>query len=654
MLQLTALIALAETNENEPVPELLEPTVKNIFSSERVLDINISRTGRYLAVLKRQDQQEYILLQNLESGEVRRIEPVSNEEISGGITFAGTDGHLFYTQHKKLRNTSLVYNIESRKIKGAPDIHDFWDTNAEQAILVSSNPMGYPAIRHHNFETNRSKLVQTLPENAIAIFYESYSGLAKVVITAARLESGRSAKREKRARERTHVLDENNKWQPIPFFDNAILGYQNVYDTKDPVGLSPDGKTLYFSKLNSYGTRGLYTFNLDTMEEEHEVLVDPRFDVIPVDSNNENVEVVRFSTKDDRLLGIRANGTYDKTIWVDSLFSSVQKIVDETLPRRNLNRIILWTQDETKFIVNSYSDVNPGIYYLFDSEKGTINSLEERLPEVDNDLLTQNMILNIPLRDGSEMLAYLRLPRGVEKSEDLSCIVSLPYFFERRFNWNEIDLVDHAYAGSGFGYLRLNVTGTPGFGRSHFEKGYKEGGISILENVEDALDYLIKKKIIRPDRIALEGRGYSSFYTLAAASRRPNFYQGIILHDPIAGLKEYFMDRVQWEKKLKRWSFLEEINKSMASEPSLKLKSVIDGVEVPVAIFGLKSRVGRHSSEEYANELYRALKRRKRDVELYKFSDPIEKNVEGVIHEYETAIEFLQKQMGEPEINEPN
>src|SRR5690606_33121119 len=124
----------------------------------------------------------------------------------------------------------------------------------------------------------------------------------------------------------------------------------------------------------------------------------PTIDGIPL------VQVIFSRT--GRLLGAAHVREIPKTIWVDADFAARQKALDQALPKR-INLMTSLTRDEQRMLVLSYSDRDPGTYYLFDAKKKSLGKIAERMPWIKTEQMAPMYATKYQARDGETIHGYL-------------------------------------------------------------------------------------------------------------------------------------------------------------------------------------------------------------------------------------------------------
>ena len=70
----------------------------------------------------------------------------------------------------------------------------------------------------------------------------------------------------------------------------------------------------------------------------------------------------------------------------------------------------------------------------------------------------------------------------------------------------------------------MNYRGSTGYGRSFWEKSFKQWGKDMQNDITDGVNWLIDEGIADPDKIAIYGASYGGYATLAGLTFTPDLY----------------------------------------------------------------------------------------------------------------------------------
>ena len=128
-------------------------------------------------------------------------------------------------------------------------------------------------------------------------------------------------------------------------------------------------------------------------------------------------------------------------------------------------------------------------------------------------------------RDGLTIEGYLTLPKGytMENAKNLPVVVNPHGGPWARDSWGYNPEVQFL-ANRGYAVLQMNFRASTGYGRKFTELGYKQWGQTMQNDITDGVEWLIKKGIADPKRVAIYGGSYGGYATLAGVTFTPDLY----------------------------------------------------------------------------------------------------------------------------------
>ncbi len=231
-------------------------------------------------------------------------------------------------------------------------------------------------------------------------------------------------------------------------------------------------------------------------------------------------DVVSAATTID---GVRATdvvtaGLHAAHTWLDARMAPLQAAVDQALPNA-VNT--LEPQAGRRMLVTSSSDVDPGRWYLFDSETMTLKHVAERLDDVEPSHMQPMQAFHYPSADGLRIPAYLTLPGRPDSPAPLIVLLGGPQTRDR-WQWRQDVQV---LAAHGYAVLQPQVRGSTGFGRQFEEAGDGQWGKGMQEDVTAGVRALVAQKIADPARVCIVGAGKGGNAALWALAQTPELYR---------------------------------------------------------------------------------------------------------------------------------
>ncbi|RMG78908.1 MAG: S9 family peptidase [Bacteroidetes bacterium] len=179
-------------------------------------------------------------------------------------------------------------------------------------------------------------------------------------------------------------------------------------------------------------------------------------------------------------------------------------------------------KDEDKFMVRTYSDRSLGAYYFYDQKKDELTKITQISEWIDEADMAPMKPVQYTSRDGLTINGYLTLPVGRDP-KNLPVVIN-PHggpWVRDEWGYNpEIQLL----ANRGFAILQMNYRGSTGYGRAFWEKGFKQWGDKMQNDISDGVQWLIDQGIADPARVAIYGGSYGGYATLAGVTFTPDLY----------------------------------------------------------------------------------------------------------------------------------
>lgn len=177
---------------------------------------------------------------------------------------------------------------------------------------------------------------------------------------------------------------------------------------------------------------------------------------------------------------------------------------------------------EDKYLARTYSDRSLGAYYYYDKATDRLEKIVEVSPWLDEADMSPMQPVVYQSRDGLAIHGYLTLPKG--KPAHKLPIVLNPHggpWVRDSWGYNpEVQLL----ASHGYGVLQINYRGSTGYGRSFWQKGFKQWGQTMQDDLTDGVQWLVAQGIADPCRVAVYGASYGGYAALAGITFTPELY----------------------------------------------------------------------------------------------------------------------------------
>ncbi|MCJ9430812.1 S9 family peptidase [Kordiimonas marina] len=359
----------------------------------------------------------------------------------------------------------------------------------------------------------------------------------------------------------------------------APLTKADWYKDADIIGFSKDPNIIYVTKLNQYGTLGVYKLALDSGKIIDTVYENPKVDVSYVKNNPETGWPAGVVFVTDRW----------HTAYFDQGLAHIQKVIDKSLPKTT-NSIVGKAKGKEIYVIFAYSDVDPGVYYLLDLEAKKMSLLSPYMDGIDPKTQAHVKQVDIPVRDGSTIPAYITTPRGMESAKGLKAVV-LPHGGPSARDTNDWDYWAQFLANRGYLVLQPNFRGSSGYGKKFEKAGEHQWGGLMQNDVTDATKWLIKEGYADKNHICIVGGSYGGYAALMGAVMEPGLYKcaasinGVTDIDDMKTHDKHFIGGLKWIKYMglegKSDSDVSPINHVQDIKVPVLLISAKDDARVP-------------------------------------------------------------------------
>lgn len=276
------------------------------------------------------------------------------------------------------------------------------------------------------------------------------------------------------------------------------------------------------------GRVALRRFNYATREAGEVLYENPQWDLdgMLVDEDGTPL-AVQFT--DDR----------SRVVWLDPEMEKLQSSLMKALGGVHTT-IVDRSLDGSRLLVAKGDASDPGSWYVFARATRQLQEVAQLRPEIDPRQLAPVRPIRYTARDGTEISAYLTLPRdrGVRNLPLIVMPHGGPYGIRDQLEYSdEVQLL----ANRGYAVLQPNYRGSSGFGEQFEELGQGEIGRRMQDDLDDGVAWATASGVADPRRVCLVGSSYGGYAALWGVIRNPDIYRCAA---SFAGVTE-------WDKQLK-------------------------------------------------------------------------------------------------------
>ena len=290
-----------------------------------------------------------------------------------------------------------------------------------------------------------------------------------------------------------------------------------VFETCSPLAFNKDNKRVYLqTNKGDLDLIELQLLDVDTGKAE-KVESDPtnKVDLDNAIFSDVSNEIIATTYEDDRV----------RIYWKNKDYQSDYDNIKKKLGDREIS-FNSATADESKFVVATFSDVDPGTVWLYDRKTKNLTTLYQAREKLDRSALSPMKAIRYKSSDGLEIPAYLTLPKGVDPKN--LPLIAFPHGGPwGRDSWG-YNTFAQFLANRGYAVLQPNFRASTGYGKKFLNAGNNEWGQKMQDDITWGVKYLVGQGIADPKRIGIMGGSYGGYATLAGVTFTPDVYSAAV------------------------------------------------------------------------------------------------------------------------------
>jgi len=475
--------------------------VADFFKSQDKGFYAISPDGKLLSYLKMQGKKQNLFVEDLSSGKSLQITQLQEKNINY-YSWVSNNELIYYKEKEGVERLSDIYIInkeggQERKLSdnGQSRMRVLKDELIDgKFLLVSSNKRDSTVfdVYRLNVRDGHMEMAAKNPGNITDWITDSRGKL--------RLATSSDGVNQTLLYRDT----ENRVFKPVIT--------NNFKTTFRPISIAGDRPNIVYAISNVNRDKNALV-ELDCLTgKENKVLF--RNDTL-------NVVDAQYSDSKKRIAFVVCETWKKEKYYLDSAAKQLYTKLGKLLPGTE-SRVIARDKAENIFIVRTFTDVNPGSYYLYFANKGTIRKLSDFNPYVRESDMSKMRAISFTARDGLKIQGYLTLPLRTS-AENLPVVV-LPHNGPGMRNSWGYNAEVQFLANRGYAVFQINYRGSTGYGKSFTAAGFKQWGGKIGDDINDGVKWLIAEKIANPKRIAIYGTGFGGYIALNSLYSSPGMY----------------------------------------------------------------------------------------------------------------------------------
>ena len=615
---LIAIVAVS-CNNNSKKTEMVKAKqipLEDFFKNPEKSRYQISPDGNYFSFLAPYESRMNIFVQERGKDEAERLTSETDRDISG--YFWPNSNQILYLKDNGGDENFRLYgvnidgtnqvcftdfdNVRTQIVDELPEIPD------EVIIEMNKrNPQVFDPYRL-NLKTGKMEMIAENPGNIQGWLFD-HNGKLRVAVSIDGTNTSLLYRKT-----------EKDDWKTVIT--------TNFKETLSPMFFTFDNKNLYAISNLGRDITAAVIFNLENGKETEILYENPDYDI----DNLYYSEKRKVLTSASYTSWKRQRHFFDED--TKKWFTDLEKKAGDYEVGITSNN-----KNEDVFVVRTYSDRSLGSYFIYDKKSGKLEKITDVSPWIDENEMAKVEPVVYKSRDGLNIHGYLTLPKGytMENAKNLPVVVNPHGGPWARDEWGFNPEVQFL-ANRGYAVLQMDFRGSTGYGRKFWEASFRQWGRTMQDDVTDGTNWLIKKGIADPARIAIYGASYGGYATLMGLVKEPKLYAAGVDYVGVSNLFT-FMNTIPpyWEPYLKM--MYEMVGNPKTDSVMMREVSPVYQVDKIVSpLFIAQGANDPRVNKDESDQMVKAMKARGVDVEYL-----VKDNEGHGFHNEENRFDFYRK-----------
>jgi len=492
--------------------------VNNFFKLQDKATYRISPDGKSLSYLKLQDKKQNLFVEDLTTGKTVQLTRLLEKNISF-YSWVSNDELIYYKEkegalrqadlfiiHKEGKNERQLSASEKLRLRV---LDDQLIDNKYLLVLSNKRDSTVSDVYRLNVRDGQMEMISRNPGNISGWMTDNKGQLRLAVANDGLNQTLLVRQSEHQAFKPLVTINFKTTIMPVAFAENDP---NLIYVISD---VDRDKSALVALDCQSGKERNILFAN-DTLN-----VVDAKYS-----RNSGTIDYVVYENwkKQKHYLNTAAATFYQK--------------LDKLLPNTEY-RIIDQDKSEKMYLIRTFTDRNPGSYYLYNAVSGALRKLSDINSDINESQMCEMKPVKYTSADGLEINGYLTLPLH-SKGKNLPVIV-IPHSGPGQRNTWSYNAEVQFFANRGYAVFQVNYRGSSGYGKNFYAAGFKQWGGKVQDDIDDGVRWLIRNKIADPKRIAIYGTGFGGFIALNSAIKSPELYKCVASNSGVLNLFNYLI-----------------------------------------------------------------------------------------------------------------
>ena len=308
-----------------------------------------------------------------------------------------------------------------------------------------------------------------------------------------------------------HERASRGKWELISVVKNSDEGWLPMRAAHDP------DEFFTVDRRNAKGIAALGIYNRRTGEHT-EVFRDEIYD-----------SIATVADQTGHVWGLTFDHHFPRVVYLDEEhpLAHAHKMIKRQYPESSVN-LVSYSYDHKLVVAEvSHASALPE-FVLLDTERLRIDQITNRAEEIgiSSDQLATVEPFGFDAGDGTPIFGYLTSRKDTPRPGPTVVYVHGGPFGVRD-SWR-FEPVAQLFATHGYHVIQVNFRGSGGFGAEFQQKGYRQYGGKMQDDVTEATRFMVQAGIADQNRICITGGSYGAYSAVMGAAKEPDLYQCLI------------------------------------------------------------------------------------------------------------------------------
>jgi dipeptidyl aminopeptidase/acylaminoacyl peptidase len=524
-----------------------KPSIQDFTREPDLRTVVISPNGRHLASIVNKDQTRILVITDLEAPNKPVIGRLIQKITRPRAVSWANDERLLVTVDVPYDTKSVERDAQK---KADFDINDYFmfsrvvsvDIHAQNPVTLLNDDsnlkwnINLSSIHHFLPKDPRHILMNIIKDDVIALSkVDVYTGTSEVVAKGSRFTRMFISDYEGITRYRydykpiakqvlIYELQSDKNWNLIDQFKiDEKVGDENV-QFGELMGIM--GENLVYRKRNEQtGFLELVSFSSKTKKLEPVAALPDRDILYPISDLRSN-----------KIIGYAADGDYIREKFFDGALQQQYEKLSKKIGDYNF-AIDSYSSVADKAVIQISGVDNPLSFALYDFKKDELMQLGDAYQNIATRNLSYSAVANYLARDGKSIHAYILLPSDYDKNKKYPLIV-LPHGGPQARDRAMYSDLDQFLSTRGYIVIKPNFRGSIGQGKAFEEAGYKQWGRLMQDDLEDAVNFMVKKGYADAKNVCILGVSYGGYAALMGAVKTPEVYKCSVSINGVTHLKD--------------------------------------------------------------------------------------------------------------------